>query len=288
MKLNNLSVLPFYDNLAKQYHRLSYSFGNIYCYAFPRQYVPPFQIEVGTNTDYPTINVFLHNFETGEEINITSEIVNCGYFLARITAYQKIILINTGKFALTTEYSEGRYYLRVTVDSTEYFSEIFTWTDCTGRLKIEWYDRENLVSDDGIIIYKTHSYKYRNFVYLATELGKPEYSFEEEGESRDGYFFPEKQLSEKVYKFVFVAPEYLCDVMRTIRLSDHVIITDPYGRVFNCDTFLMTPKWQTQGDLASVECEFETNTVIKKIGKSVDAEELGAFNDDFNESFDVS
>jgi surface protein len=139
--------------------------------------------------------------------------------------------------------------------------------------------------DDGAVCYKTPLYRVKHFLYLATELGKPDYLFEEEGETRDGYFFPEKQLSEKVYRFTFVAPEYLCDVMRFIRLSDYVIVTDPYGREYKCDTFLITPKWLTQGDLASVECEFQTNTVAKKVGQSVSAVEMGDFNNDYNDDY---
>ena len=104
---------------------------------------------------------------------------------------------------------------------------------------------------------------------MCTELGKPEYQFEEEGEDRDGYFFPEKRISEKTYRCTILASEYLCDVMRLIGLSDYVRVTDKYGRKYDCDTFLITPEWQTQGDLASIEIEFETDTVVKKIGQAI-------------------
>ena len=122
-------------------------------------------------------------------------------------------------------------------------------------------------------------------MYLCTELGKPEYQFEEEGENRDGYFFPEKQISEKTYRAMCLAPEYLCDVMRFIRMADYVVITDKYGRSYDCDTFLITPKWQTQGDLASVEIEFETATVVKKIGRGYTITNKGDYNNDFNNDF---
>ena len=56
--------------------------------------------------------------------------------------------------------------------------------------------------------------------------------------------------------------------MRFIRMADSIVITDKYGRTYNCDTFLMTPKWETQGNLASVEVEFQTNTVAKRIGRA--------------------
>ena len=127
-------------------------------------------------------------------------------------------------------------------------------------------------------------WKQQNVVYLPTQVGKPEYDFQEEGEKRDGYFFPEKQTSEKIYKFSFLAPEYLCDAMRIIRMSDHVQITSR-GETYSADSFLITPKWQEQGDLAGVEAEFETDTVIKKIGRGVVVTNLGDYNSDFNNDF---
>lgn len=39
------------------------------------------------------------------------------------------------------------------------------------------------------------------------------------------------------------------------------------------------------GDLASVEIEFKTNTVVKKIGRGYIISNKGDFNDDFNNDF---
>lgn len=47
-------------------------------------------------------------------------------------------------------------------------------------------------------------------------------------------------------------------------MSDFITVYSQ-GRKYDCDTFLITPKWQTQGNLASVECEFECATVVKKL-----------------------
>ena len=74
--------------------------------------------------------------------------------------------------------------------------------------------------------------------------------------------------------------------MRFIRMADYIHITDKYGMEYDCDTFLITPKWQTQGDLASVEIEFKTNTVVKKIGRGYIISNKGDFNGDFNNDFD--
>ena len=49
---------------------------------------------------------------------------------------------------------------------------------------------------------------------------------------------------------------------------------------------MITPQWQTQGDLASVEIEFTTSTVVKKIGKGYLIQDDGSFNDDYNDDYD--
>ena len=58
--------------------------------------------------------------------------------------------------------------------------------------------------DGGQIVYE--GVQFKNRVYVCSELGKPEYKFEEEGENRDGYFFPEKQISEKNVSFHIFSP----------------------------------------------------------------------------------
>jgi hypothetical protein len=179
---------------------------------------------------------------------------------------------------------DGIYYMTLSDGVQTWYSEMFTVVqDVSGYLKIQWWDIENLVFDAGQIVYKKQDFK--NTLYLCTELGKPDYEFEEDGEERDGYFFPEKQISVKTFKCTILAPEFLCDVMRFIRMADYIHITDKYGREYDCDTFLITPKWQTQGDLASVEIEFKTNTVVKKIGRGYIIANKGDFNEDFNNDF---
>jgi hypothetical protein len=117
-------------------------------------------------------------------------------------------------------------------------------------------------------------------------LARPDYNFEEEGEDRDGYFFPAKQISEKVYRFNFIAPEYLLDAMRLIRMSDHVVITCK-GETYTADSFLLSPTWEDQGDLAGVDAEFETATVVKKIGRGELVTTKGDFNEDYNEDYKI-
>ena len=136
--------------------------------------------------------------------------------------------------------------------------------------------------DAGAIVYETPDFK--NVLYLDAEIAKPEYTFEEEGENRDGYFFPSKMISAKRYKFNFFASEYLLDVMRFIRMADFAEI-EYHGQRYSLDTFLITPEWEDNGDVAAVEAVFDTATVAKKIGLGYVKAQRGDFNDDFNDDF---
>ena len=85
---------------------------------------------------------------------------------------------------------------------------------------------------------------------------------------------------------MILASEYLCDVMRFIRLSDVVFIRDQFGNTYRADTFLINPKWEEQGDVASVEIEFTCDTVAKKIARTYEV--LGDYNDDYNNDYDIT
>lgn len=283
---NNISVLPWYTSIEQQNHRKSYAYGTIYPLFTPKRTLLPFQIMRNTSSRDIT-RAQLYDKNGVLFADITTALKETGLQIVPFASlgYDVIVYPSLLPFAIDTP--DGIYYARMTDGVNVWYSEMFTIVgDLSGYLKIEWYDVENFVFDAGQIVYQNP--KFHNVLYLYTELGKPEYPFEEEGETRDGYFFPEKQISEKTYRCMALAPEYLCDVMRFIRMSDKVFVTDKYGRQYDCDTFLITPKWQTQGDLASVEIEFGTATVAKKIGRGyITPGRKGDFNNDFNNDFKI-
>lgn len=262
---NNLSVLPFYDSLDEQNHRKSYAYGAIYPLYTPIGKVPPFQVLLPSGS-YSVGSISLYK---ADGTLVSSSVSMSGITFLSFTGY--VVMVWDGLDTVAAVSAEGQYYLAVTVSGSTIYSDIFTVVgNISPYVKVEWYDLEDLVMDGCRIVYNLGNSQYfKNFVYLNTELGKPEYEFEEEGETRDGLFFPEKMLSEKTYKMTFLASEYMCDVMRFVRMSDRVKVTDKYGRTYQCDTFLITPKWETQGDLASVEVEFQTNVVAKRIGRAI-------------------
>lgn len=280
---NNLSVLPWYTSINEQNYRKSYAYGQIYPLFTPANKLLPFQIMRNTRANAIT-SVVLYRKDGTIFANITTQMQQSGLQIVRFTSLGYDCIVYPGNFPMALNTPDGIYYATLSDGVQTWYSEMFTIVqDVSGYLKIEWWDVDNFVFDAGQIVYNNPLFK--NVLYLCTELGKPEYPFEEEGESRDGYFFVEKQISEKTYRCMALAPEFLCDVMRFIRMSDYVVVTDKYGRTYDCDTFLITPKWQTQGDLASVEIEFETATVVKKIGRGITPVNLGDYNKDFNNDF---
>lgn len=280
---NNLSVLPFYTDIEQQNHRKSYAFGAIYPLFAPANILLPFQIMRPTRTNAIS-QVQLYDKDGVYKGDLTQYMKDVGLQIVRFQSLGYDVIVFPAILPMPTNMFDDIYYLTISDGVQKWYSEMFTVVqDMTPYLKIEWWDIDNFVFDAGQIIYQNPAFKNR--LYFCSELGKPEYTFDEEAEKRDGYVFPIKQVSDKTYKCTILAPEYLCDVMRFIRMADYVKITDKYGREYYPDTFLITPKWQTQGDLASVEIEFTTNTVAKKLGLAYLRPVGGDFNNDYNVDF---
>ena len=139
--------------------------------------------------------------------------------------------------------------------------------------------------NDEPIVYKNGHLRYQDFMhvfYFPTQLGKPEYPFQEDVQERDGHVFPIQQISMKKYKFELLVPEFVLDALRLVRLHNFKQVRY-LGITYNLEEFIMTPQWQEVGDIAAVECEFMTDTVVIKTGQAV--YKGGDFNNDYNEDF---
>lgn len=180
-----------------------------------------------------------------------------------ITIEGKDNIVHKGEETAFLEGFTDKMYLELSDGIDTWYSAYFGF--CEPCMRIEWYDVEDFLFDAGAIAY---SDGYKNEMFFDAEIGMPEYEFEEEVAERNGYQFPISQISYKKYKFILLVPEEVCDVMRFIRLSDHIYISTR-DNVYKATSFLMTPTWAEQGYLAEVACEFTTDTVAKKIGKGV-------------------
>ena len=277
---NNISPLPFYDDLAFQNHRKDYAFGNVYPLVTYRNLLIPFQVLLPYGTavesvlliDYNTNQVYADITDTmtdnGIKVNSYSD-----YSILKYKAGLPIVEINR----------EGLYYLQIAIkDYGTIYSDVFSVTNnIDGYLKIEYRNSYNFELKGGEVDFSDN---FTFHCYVRSQVGKPDYEFEEEATERMGYTFIESQVSKKVYKFTFVAPEYLCDALRIVRLCDTKLIHSK-RQMYELTMFNMDIEWQEQGDLASVECEFETDTVIANIGGYTPVLKGGDFNNDFSNDY---
>lgn len=290
MKLvnNNISPLPFYDDIGLQNHRKDYAFGQVYPLIVHRNIILPFQVIISDNIAHIQ-DIYLTAFDNSSNISIFRSLQENGFTFIN---YEGFTLIKyPGELPILELEQEGQYYIRIMYShkitgATKFlFSDVFTSVNrIDDYLLIEYRNSYNFELKNGLIDF---SEGFRFKCYLNTQIGKPDYVFEEEATERVGYQFIESQVSKKVYKFTFLAPEYLCDALRLVRLCENKRIVSK-GQEYDLTTFNMEPEWQDQGDLAAVECEFETDTVIANIGGYEPVPLGGDYNTDFNTDFIIN
>ena len=239
----------------------------------------PFQVVLssGISVDWAR----LYNFNTGKYIDITTSMKENGLSIKSFTSFK--LLKYPGTLPIVEIKHEGLYYLAICISGLgTIYSDVFTITNrVSDYMLIEYSNSYNFELKNGIVDF-SDNFAFK--CYLNTQVGKPEYDFEEEATERMGYTFIESQVSKKIYKFTFIAPEYLCDALRIVRLCDTKTITSK-SQTYDLTTFSIEPEWEDQGDLASVECEFETDTVIANIGGYVPTLAGGDYNNDFNNDY---
>lgn len=278
-----LSPLKFYDDLYKQSHRKSYAFGHITPLIVKLGYLPPFQFVLPSNNTLSS--AYIRDIK-GQRVtgNIKTALTESGFNIVSIESYY--VVIYGGNLTTASIMYEGQYYLELNFsENISYYSEVFCATNAISDcIEVEYWNRgnNNFYIKNGVIAFPGN---FHFKLLLKTELGKPEYNFEEEATKRLGYSFVESQVSKKVYKFNVVVPEFICDAMRIIRLCSDKIIRCK-SEEYEAITFEMEVDWQTQGDLASVTCEFETDNVVANLGGFVPIPAGGDYNGDYSEDFD--
>lgn len=278
--------MPWYTSIDQQNARRWWVYGRVYPLFTPAGYMLPFQI-IREHRAGTTISSFIVYKADGTLVgDYTTAINEQGITIKQFASLGYDVIVFGSQFPVFTSMENGQYYATISDGVQTWYSEIFTVVnDISPYLKIEWWDLQDCTMDAGTIVYQyANGTQFKNLLYLQADIAKPEYTFDEEGENRDGYFFPTKQISEKKYRFAFFASEYLLDVMRFIRMADFAEITNA-GQRYSLDTFLITPEWEDNGDVASVEAEFNTATVAKRIGLAYIKSQRGDFNDDFNNDF---
>ena len=277
-----ISPLKFYDDFHKQNRYRSFAYGHVAPLITNPNVVSPFQLIVSGDVS----EVYVRSADTNKRVtgNVVEGFKDAG--LRNVSKNDYNILLFLGIFPLSSVIDyEGQYWLEIHSGGW-YYSEVFCFDnnidDC---LKVEYWNPEgDFALKNGTIVLGSENFHF--ILLLKSELGKPEYSFEEEATKRLGYSFIESQVSKKTYKFNTVIPEYLCDAMRIIRLCSQKKITCK-GETYDAITFNMEVDWQEQGDLASVTCEFDVDNIITNLGGFKHENLGGDFNDDYNNDYDI-
>lgn len=186
-------------------------------------------------------------------------------------------LVHFGSVPLNTVVPIGEYFLAISDGSNEWFSEVFivrnfdtedlTDGSCVVT-KITYWD----TCDVADIFYRTLEYgeeQYKNVIYLDIAIGKPEYSFTEEGEENgDGVFSPDFKRVEKQYLLQGVYPEFMVDALSLLPLhvggKGFVEVLTSNGYTGNVDRLTVDPKWQgNDGSWALADIIFSTEFTVK-------------------------
>ena len=261
---NNFSPLAFRKKESKATYEKWYAFGKNYAIPASANTLTPFQF---TELNIPvfdpdTIEVEAVNEETGEA-------TKTGVYVSFdvMPEHGGVLYVSPGKNSFREALPQGTYRARFTIGYKVYISTPFCVIPgietSSKYLLIEYWNDEKIAYPGGFITTGANN-DFRYQMYVPATICKPKYEFEEELTKRAGYKFLELQTSTKVYAFTFVAPEFICDAMRLIRLSDYIRISHD-GEYYNALNFEFDVDWQEQLYLAAVDCQFETDSIIQKL-----------------------
>lgn len=262
---NNFSPLAFREKSQKATYKKWYAYGKEFALPFSTTELPPFQFTVANlpSFDPTTVEVFLVNEATGVRSGTGIKIK-----VDTMDEHNSVLYVSPGSNVYAKSMEPGVYRAEFAIPEGEtYVSTPICVTEGietnTNFVKLEYWNDEKLAYPNGFVTTGTdNDFKFQ--MYIPTTFFKPKYEFEEEITKRAGYKFLELQTCNKVFGFNFLAPEYICDALRLVRLSDYIRFTHD-GEYYNALNFEYTPDWQDNGYLAAIECQFETDTIIQKL-----------------------
>lgn len=262
---NNFSPLAFREKSMKATYKKWYAYGKEFALPFSTTELPPFQFTVTNLPSFdPTkVEVFLVNEATGVRSGTGIKIK-----VDTMDEHNSVLYVSPGSNVYAKSVEPGVYRAEFAIPEGEtYVSTPICVTEGietnTNFVKLEYWNDEKLAYPNGFVTTGTdNDFKFQ--MYIPTTFFKPKYEFEEEITKRAGYKFLELQTCNKVFGFSFLAPEYICDALRLVRLSDYIRFTHD-GEYYNALNFEYNPDWQDNGYLAAIECQFETDTIIQKL-----------------------
>lgn len=268
MLQNNKGVLPFYTNRQHKLKNRAYSNGESFSFVTRVNNIPPINIvRTGDGKGRSILSAKITDLATGTQSDITTEMQTVGLSVVVVPgATYDIIWFPASLSIPVSGLTVGTYELEIYDGIDTYISEDICMKDnMADYIKIRFCHPENLDAENGSLYYNGVN---ENYLYVLSEISKPRYEYvDDEIEQRDGVEFARKMISFKTHRFVFVASEAFLDVFRLIRLHKTVII-EYRGETYEVDSFTMEePSWIKYGTTAEVEATFQTDTVVRYIGK---------------------
>lgn len=276
-----ISPLPFYESVGEQFANNPTAFGTNYPYLCPIDEPPTFFFFTDydpnnwsiTSVSVVQVGVQSHDVTRTFRDGSRSLVMYDADVQGRALSY--IRFAPTETFTGYTFPAVGLYYYVLGLVDTDtgqelknLYSEVFCVKDnMQNAIKIEYTNANNISTANGDIPFGADDlfggFKLR--LWVDALIGKPTYNFEENATRRMGYEFLESVVSAKTYRFVFIAPEYLCDAFRLIKVCSDKTIRQGH-RTYEPTTFNVEVDWQEQGDLAAVEVTFDTDNIMAVIG----------------------
>lgn len=290
---NTFSVLPIYDDLKYQHHNKWYAYGKdfaVYCQPYR---LPTFQFFRDHLASTPISSVIITRVETDGTFDITSAMNSNGLSIEEFSGNGYDVIKYDGNADIAsgdTGYQyKGRYFVTISDGTNTWYSDYFNVMDLE-RLESDRFTKIEYWNDNGLNVPNGHlsynnSFKHR--LYLHTSIGKPNYEFSENVQTRDGVVYPIYQTSKKFFRFSFITNTEQYDALRIIRLHDNVTVV--YNDItYDANNFIPSnPDFFKNGDLANVNVSFETDTIVNSpsvfIDNNTDDEGVSIVDDDFVE-----
>lgn len=247
----------------------------------PNGWIIPFQIKTPNNSTgihlAQTVNV-----ETGATLDITGLMTGEG--LEHVVYPERTY--NAVRYKAITNVDvipKGFHYLELTVNVGEakktYYSEVFNVVDNRGFMRLSFWHNEDFELPN---FHFSFPEGWKFFAFLKTELGKPEYLYEDFIHRRDGYNFAEKIVSVKRYRFEVLAGEPMWDGLRLARLFNFITIQSGI-RNFPVYELELEVEWEETGYTGIGTFTADTGNVVISTGKGRAL--AGDFDESFNKDF---
>ena len=159
---NNISPLPFYDDISLQNHRKEYAFGQIYPLVTYSNFLLPFQFLVPKRV-VSIRAVKLIDYNTGSSIDITTSLKNNGLILDKKHDSFNIVKY-PGVLAIPEIKHEGFYYLEIQAsgDVAIFYSEVFSITnDVSNCIELRYASSHNFELKKGIVDFSDNFFKFK-------------------------------------------------------------------------------------------------------------------------------